>query len=67
MLVNMDGDRIIGSELPLHIFENLNIHRDGRLLVGHDSHTSDTGTYGTIAVPTRLLLGIRGYDEEFLP
>ena len=67
MLVNMDGDRILGPDLPLHIFEKLNIHSGGKPLVGHFSSTADSGTYGTIAIPTRLFLDMRGYNEELLP
>jgi hypothetical protein len=67
MLVNLDGDRIIGPDLPLHIFEHLNIYHKGPVRVGHYSSTADTGTYGTIAIPTKLFIHMKGYNEEFLP
>ena len=68
MLVNMDGDRIIGPDLPLHILEHLNIHQmDQKPRVGHYNSTADTGTYGTIACPTKLFVRMRGYNEEFFP
>ena len=63
----MDGDRIIGADMFVHISEHLNIHIAGQQLVGHYSSTADSGTYGTIACPTRLFHHMRGYNEEFLP
>ena len=65
LLVNMDGDRIIGSDMLVHIFEHLNIHTAGQQLVGHYSSTADSGTYGTIACPTRCSITCKATVRNF--
>ena len=61
----MDGDRIIGADMFVHIFEHLNIHIAGQQLVGHYSSTADSGTYGAIACPTPLFYTCKATMRNF--
>ena len=67
VLVNLDGDRIISEDLPPHIFQYLNPKASDKHRVHQYSNNYDTGTYGTIAIPTALFNLMNGYNELFLP
>jgi hypothetical protein len=67
VLINLDGDRLIGADLPSHVVNTFGDRSGPENMVVHYSNTNDTGTYGATAINRTLFQYMRGYNELFLP